>query len=103
MAKWKKEVVADIFYDGLTKACDEHLISKHHKRKLIKEIAVFFDIHALKLPVKHKDAIRKKIMDNTNHEAGPAQAKPAWGGKPGEDVVPQYEVLGSKFLKRRKA
>lgn len=102
MAKWKREIVANIFYDGLSKACDEQLISKHDKRRLMKKMAEFFDVPDLRRPNNHLEAIKLRIKENTSHEASPAQEKPAWGGKPGEDTVPRYEQLGAKFLNRKK-
>lgn len=101
MAKWKKELVADIFYDGLTKACDDHLLSKHDKRRLMKQIAEFFGIADLKRANNHPEAIRKKIKDNREHKTGPKGEIP--GGKPGENVIPLYQGLGHKYLSRKKS
>ena len=107
MAKWKKEVVANIFYDGLTQACDEHLISKHDKRRLMKELASFFGITDLKRPNNHQQALKKKILENREFEIGPK------GPIPGSDTldskgrvsvyIPEhkFEGLGAKFLGRK--
>ena len=100
MAKWKKELVADIFYDGLTKACDQQLISKHHKRHLMKQLAVFFDMKDLKRPNIHKDAIAAKIKANTTSKVGPVKEIP--GPKPGEVTVEDYNGVGSGYLSRKK-
>jgi len=101
MAKWKKELIANIFYEGLTQACDEHLISKHDKRRLMKELAHFFDIADLKKPNNHKEALKKKILENREFQIGPKGEIP--GGKPGENVVPLYKGLGEEYLSRKKA
>jgi len=103
MAKWKKEYVAAIFYDGLSQACEEGIISKHIKRKLMKDLADFFQMSDLVRASRNRKAIAHRIQTNETYKFGPVQDKPAWGGKPGEDVVPIYkhEGLGSKFLKKK--
>lgn len=105
MAKWKKEIVAEIFYDSLSKACEEHLISKTHKRRLMKELAEFFDIAALKRTSIHPEAVKRrnemvKARIKKESAIGPEGVIP--GGKPGENTIPLYQGLGHKFLARRK-
>ena len=49
-----------------------------------------------------KLAVKHRVTTNDTHKHGPKQPNPAWGAKPGVDVVPQYEELGSRFLGRHR-
>jgi hypothetical protein len=102
MAKWRKGHLANVFYETIHAEIEAGRISPQQGKQLQSKMATFFGVDDLARIKTHEDAIKHRLMLNKIHEVGPAQAKPAWGGKPGEDVVPQYGVLGSKFLKRRK-
>ena len=103
MAKWRKGRYANKFYMAIHELIDEGVCSPQQGKQLQAQMAKFFGLDDLARIKTHQDAVKHRLMLNKIHEVGPAQEHPAWGGKPGEDIVPQYEVLGSKFLKRRKA
>lgn len=107
MAKWKEEVVASILYDGLTKACDDGIINKHVKRRLIKDLAVFLNLKDLKKPNYHPAATKRKMemlkvvmKERRGKIAGPKG--PLGGEHTGQVYIPEYQGLGHKFLGRRK-
>lgn len=102
MAKWRKGHLANAFYETIHREIEAGRLSKQQGKQLQSKLATFFGLDDLSRIKTHDDAIKHRLMLNNMHEIGPAQAKPAWGGKPGENVVPQYEQLGSKFLSRKK-
>ena len=106
MAKWKKGHLADVFFNALLIELTEHRISAGEFRRLKSGIAKFFDLPDLVSKKTHPDAIKRqnemtKRRLREEKLAGPTKIVP--GGKPGENVIPIYEGLGAKFLKRRSA
>lgn len=98
MAKFEERIIADKILDVLYDEVEAGRISKARFRRLQTQMGEFFGIHDLcrrKLHPKAIEAYMKKVK-----LAGPKSKLP--GGKPGENVVPIYEGLGHKYLKKKK-
>lgn len=100
MAKWRKGHLANAFYETIHREIEAGRLSKQQGKQLQSQMAKFFGLDDLARLKTHQDAIRQRLMLNKLHEIGPAKEIP--GGKPGEDIVPEYGQLGSKFLGRKK-
>ncbi len=100
MAKWKAGMLADIIGDALLEANIAGVISDQEYRKYMEKAGKALGLNDLVRIKNHKLAIKHRVTTNDTHKHGPKQPNPAWGAKPGVDVVPQYEALGSRFLSR---
>ncbi len=103
MAKWRKGHLANAFYETIHREIEAGRLSKQQGKQLQSQLAKFFGLDDLARIRTHDDAIKHRLMLNKEYEIGPKNPIP--GGKPGEDIVPEYkfEGLGSKFLNKKGA
>jgi len=99
MAKFEERIIADKILDVLYDEVEAGRISKARFRRMQTEMGNFFNIPDLCRRKLHPEAI--KNMRKKEKLAGPKGKIP--GGKPGEDVIPLYEALGHKYLKKKGA
>lgn len=100
MAKWKAGALADIVGDALLEANIVGVISDREYRAYMQKAGKALGLPDLVRISNHKLAIAHRVKNNDTSKHGPKGPLP--GGKPGEDVVPHYEGLGDRFLKRHR-
>lgn len=100
MAKWKQGALADIVGDALLEANVTGVISDQEYRAYMQKAGKALGLSDLIRVSRNKLAIAHRIKTNDTYKHGPKGIIP--GGKPGENVVPHYEGLGDRFLKRHR-
>lgn len=100
MAKWKQGALADIVGDALLEANVTGVISDQEYRAYMQKAGKALGLPDLVRVSRNKLAIAHRIKTNDTYKHGPKGVIP--GGKPGENVVPHYEGLGDRFLKRHR-
>lgn len=100
MAKWKQGALADIVGDALLEANIVGIISDQEYRAYMQKAGKALGLPDLVRVSHNKLAIAHRVKTNDTHKHGPKGKIP--GGKPGEDIVPHYEGLGDRFLKRHR-
>ncbi len=102
MAKWRKGHLSNAFYETIHREIEEGRMSKQQGKRLQAELAKFFGLRELARIKTHPHALKEKLLKNEEFKIGPKQKNPTWGGKPGEDIVPQYNGLGEGYLSKKK-
>jgi hypothetical protein len=102
MAKWKAGTLADIVGDALLEANLSGIISDQEYRKYMEKMGKVLGLTDLVRIRNSKLAIAHRIRNNDTAKHGPKPGSYIPGGKPGEDIVPQWEGLGSKALAKLK-
>jgi len=100
MAKWKAGALADIVGDALLEANVVGVISDQEYRAYMQKAGKALGLPDLVRISNNKLAIAHRVKKNDTSKHGPKGKLP--GGKPGEDIVPHYEGLGDRFLKRHR-
>ncbi len=100
MAKWKAGALADIVGDALLEANVIGVISDQEYRRYMEKMGKVLDLPDLIRIRNNKLAIAHRVKTNDTSKHGPKGKIP--GGKPGEDIVPHFQGLGDRFLKRHR-
>jgi len=100
MAKWKQGALADIVGDALLEANVIGIISDQEYRAYMQKAGKALGLPDLVRVTNNKLAIAHRVKTNKTHEASPKGKIP--GGKPGENVVPQFVGIGDRFLRKHK-
>jgi len=99
MAKWRKGYVADLLYGHIFQDWHDGKITKHEATQVAKLLGK--EWKDLLPGNKDRRAIARRLEKNKEYEIGPKNPIP--GPKPGENVIPIREGLGSKYLSRKKS
>lgn len=100
MAKWKQGALADIVGDALLEANVIGIISDQEYRAYMQKAGKALGLPDLVRITNNKLAIAHRVKNNDTSKHGPKGQIP--GGKPGENVVPNFKAIGEGILARLK-